>query len=242
MPSTVSSGARQRSTDGTTSAISSSGMPRRRARESPPPRARASRGRPRPRRSGRRRRARARRARRRPRRGGARRARARRAVLGGPRRQLLDPAGRQRCGPPASAGATRRRRGRARTGARRSASVRPESASRSPHSAPVRSSKPYAKTGRPSQASRVRAQALDRTPAQQVAVPEPEPVELGPIGRVEERQIAVELLRLEQTGLELAERRQQGVGEAGEAAERPSPFSEVRPSARRARSAAARRS
>ena len=62
----------------------------------------------------------------------------------------------------------------------------------------------------------VGAQPLDRTAAKQVAVPEPEPVELLAVGGVEERQVAVELLRVEQPRLELAEDCEQRVREAGE--------------------------
>ena len=58
---------------------------------------------------------------------------------------------------------------------------------------------------------------LARRAAQQVAVPELEPVELGAIGRVERGEIAVEVGRIEQPGLELADAREQRLGEAAEA-------------------------
>ena len=71
----------------------------------------------------------------------------------GSRRQLLDPGPRElRRGRQRFARATRRQGGRARTGSETVTSARPASASSSAHCAPVRSSKPYAKTGRPSQA------------------------------------------------------------------------------------------
>ena len=49
-----------------------------------------------------------------------------------------------------------------------------------------------------------------------VAVPEAEAVELGPVGAVEGGEVAVEIGRVEQARLELAERRQQRVDEPGE--------------------------
>ena len=60
-------------------------------------------------------------------------------------------------------------------------------------------------------------QALGGAAAKQVAIPEPEPVELGAVRGVERCEVAVELARVEQAGLELAERAQQLVGEAAEA-------------------------
>ena len=58
---------------------------------------------------------------------------------------------------------------------------------------------------------------LHGTPALRVAVPELEAVELGAIGRIELGQLAVEVARVEQAGLELAERPQQRIGEPGRA-------------------------
>ena len=52
---------------------------------------------------------------------------------------------------------------------------------------------------------------------QQVAIPEVEAIELGTVGGVERRQLAVEVVRVEQAGLELGDSREQGVGEAAEA-------------------------
>ncbi len=98
-------------------------------------------------------------------------------------------------GPRRCARATRTRAGRARTAATPCTSARPASASSSAHSAPVRSSKPYAKTGSPCQASRSSWRRSHRTPALGVAVPEPEPVELGAVRGVQERQLAVEVAR-----------------------------------------------
>ena len=63
-------------------------------------------------------------------------------------------------------------------------------------------------------------QALGRAAAQQVAIPEAEPVELGAVRGVERGEVALELVRVEQPGLELAERPQQLVGEAAEARRR----------------------
>ena len=53
-------------------------------------------------------------------------------------------------------------------------SARAASASRSAHSAPVRSSKPYAKTGAPDQASRSPRSRSTAMPAQAVPIPEPQ--------------------------------------------------------------------
>ena len=54
-----------------------------------------------------------------------------------------------------------------------------------------------------------------RSPAaQQVAIPEPEPVELRPVGGVQLREVAGELSGIDHPLLELTERLQQGVGEA----------------------------
>src|SRR5438552_8484055 len=50
-----------------------------------------------------------------------------------------------------------------------------------------------------------------------VAVPEPEQVELLPIEAVQLGEVAVEVVRVEQTGLELRDRRPERVGKAGEA-------------------------
>src|SRR5581483_3739082 len=61
------------------------------------------------------------------------------------------------------------------------------------------------------------AQALDRPPAERVPVAEAEPVELGAVGRVEGGEVAVEVARLDEARLELAEGGQERVDEAGEA-------------------------
>jgi hypothetical protein len=52
--------------------------------------------------------------------------------------------------------------------------------------------------------------------AQQVAVPQPERVELGAIGGIESAEIPVQLLGVEQPRLQLAERGEERVGEAAE--------------------------
>ena len=107
-----------------------------------------------------------------------------------------------------------------------STSVRPASASSSVHSAPVRSSKPYAKTGSPCHASSSDCEPLGRAAAKEVAVPEPEPVELGAVGGVQPREVAVEVARVEQplsSSPSVGER----VGEAAGRAERDEPFSEA---------------
>jgi hypothetical protein len=59
--------------------------------------------------------------------------------------------------------------------------------------------------------------ALGRVAAQQVAIPEIEAVELGSVRGVERGELAVELVRVEQAGLELGDRREQRVGEPSEA-------------------------
>ncbi len=61
---------------------------------------------------------------------------------------------------------------------------------------------------------------LDRAAAKQAAVPEPDPVELLPVGGVERRHVAVERLGVEQARVELRKRGREGVGEAGEAGRR----------------------
>jgi hypothetical protein len=58
--------------------------------------------------------------------------------------------------------------------------------------------------------------AIGCVPPAQVGVPEPEPVELGSIRAVELGEVAVEVVRVEQTGLELGDSRPERVGEAGE--------------------------
>ena len=64
---------------------------------------------------------------------------------------------------------------------------------------------------------------LDSAATEQVAVPETEPVELGTIGRVEQREISLELLRVQQPRLELGEHGQQRVREARESCRAPEP-------------------
>ena len=54
-------------------------------------------------------------------------------------------------------------------------------------------------------------------PPAQVAVPELEPLELSAVGRVEEREVAAQLVGLDEPGLELGKCRSERVGEAGEA-------------------------
>ena len=112
-----------------------------------------------------------------------------RSAAAAPRGPAASPARSSGCAP-----ARRRRRGPARRGARHVPRPAPASASRSPHWAPVKSSKPYAKTG-----VAVRRRAGSRrvgcAPPLELAVPEPEPVELGAVGRVEAAEVAVELLR-----------------------------------------------
>ena len=60
-------------------------------------------------------------------------------------------------------------------------------------------------------------QPLCGVAAQQVAIPEAEPLELRAVGAVQRRELALQLVRVEQSRLELAERPQQLVGEAAEA-------------------------
>ncbi len=57
-------------------------------------------------------------------------------------------------------------------------------------------------------------QALGCAAALAVPIPEADPVELRAIGRIEPLEVAVELLRVDEAGLELAEGLLQGVGEA----------------------------
>ena len=155
---------------------------RPRARGSPPRRARASRARRRPRRSGRHRRARgpgrrrrrdcargarARRGRTRPRGRAAPRSRA-----AGERREILLRAPERREGGAAGLVGERDRHLRAR-GERL-------------EQPPLGAGQVLEAVGEhrpPVPGVELRAQALDRAPAEQVAVPEPEPVELGPVGR-----------------------------------------------------------
>ena len=102
-------------------------------------------------------------------------------------------------------------------------SARPASAWSSAHSAPVRSSKPYAKTGPALPGLELRGHALGCVAALQVAVPELEPIELGAVGPVQAGEVAFQVGRLDQAGLELAERAGQRIREAGEARRVPEP-------------------
>src|SRR5205823_8941784 len=61
------------------------------------------------------------------------------------------------------------------------------------------------------------ADALGGVAPEQVAVPQPEPVELGAVGGVERCELTVELVGVEQAGLELRDGREQRVGEPTEA-------------------------
>ena len=63
----------------------------------------------------------------------------------------------------------------------------------------------------------IRCEALGRPPPQKVAIPASDPVELGAVGGVEGREVALEVVRVEEPGLELAERLLERVGEAAEA-------------------------
>ena len=63
----------------------------------------------------------------------------------------------------------------------------------------------------------LRAHALDGPAAQQVTIPEPEAVELAAVGRVQPAEVAAEVIRVDEAGLELGECREQRVGEAAEA-------------------------
>ena len=65
--------------------------------------------------------------------------------------------------------------------------------------------------------------ALGRVAALELAVPEPEPVELLAVGAVERGELALQLAGLEQRGLELGDGRAERIGEARRSArERPS--------------------
>ena len=59
--------------------------------------------------------------------------------------------------------------------------------------------------------------ALGSAAAQEVAIPEAEPVELVSVGAVEPGELAVQLVRVEEPRLELPERPEELVGEAAEA-------------------------
>jgi hypothetical protein len=59
--------------------------------------------------------------------------------------------------------------------------------------------------------------ALDGVAPPELAVPDAEPVELRPIGRMQPRQVALELSLLDEAGLELGEGASERVGEAREA-------------------------
>ena len=63
----------------------------------------------------------------------------------------------------------------------------------------------------------VALEPLDGVPAQAVAIPAAEPVELCPVRGVEAGEVAVERLGVDEPGLELAERGGERVGEPGEA-------------------------
>ena len=69
----------------------------------------------------------------------------------------------------------------------------------------------------------VRLQPLGRAAAQQVAIPEPEPVELGAVRGVERSELALDLVGVEQARLELADRAQELVGEPAEPRRRGEP-------------------
>src|SRR6266487_3553924 len=59
--------------------------------------------------------------------------------------------------------------------------------------------------------------ALGRMPAQQIAVPHAEAVEFRAVRGVQRRQLAIQVVRVEQSGLELAYRREQCISEPAEA-------------------------
>jgi hypothetical protein len=61
----------------------------------------------------------------------------------------------------------------------------------------------------------LRPKPLDRTASKQVAIPQAEPIELRPIGAVQETKISLQLFGLEQARFELRERSQKRVGKAG---------------------------
>ena len=69
----------------------------------------------------------------------------------------------------------------------------------------------------------LRGHALGCVTALQVAVPELEAIELGAIGRVQAGEVAFQVGRLDEAGLELAERAGQRIREAGEARRVPEP-------------------
>ena len=69
----------------------------------------------------------------------------------------------------------------------------------------------------------LRRHTLGRVAALQVAVPELEPIELGAVGPVQAREVAFEVGRLDQAGLELAERAGERIREAGKARRVPEP-------------------
>ena len=66
----------------------------------------------------------------------------------------------------------------------------------------------------------LRGEPLHRPAPDDVAVPEPEAVELGPVGGVERREIAVQVAGLDQPRLEVGERLPERVGEPRLRAER----------------------
>ena len=81
----------------------------------------------------------------------------------------------------------------------------------------------------------IAAHALGRVASFELAVPEAESIELLAIGAVELSELAVELTRLEQRGLELGHGRAERVGETGEAG-RASQVTAARATTRRSRS------
>ena len=118
------------------------------------------------------------------------------AVLGRAGRQLLDRARRRAPrDPPACGGATRTRRRAGSYGSETVTSVARGERLEQPPLRPGQILEPVREHRPAVPGVQLGAQPLDRAAAEQVAVPEPEPVELGPVGRVEQREIAVELLR-----------------------------------------------
>ena len=139
------------------------------------------------------------------------------AVLRGAGRQLLDPAAGER-GEILLRAAERRERRATRLVRQRDGHLGP--ARQRLEQPPLRARQVLeaVREDRPAVPSvEVGAQPLDGPTSQQVAVPERQPVELLAVGGVEQSQIALELSRLQQPGLELGERREERIRKAGEA-------------------------
>ena len=145
----------------------------------------------------------------------------------GPRRQLLDPRPRQRG--QVGGGALQRREGRA-SGLVRERHRDLSAARKRLQQRPLRTRQvleAVCEHGASLPRSELAGEPLRRRAALEVAIPEPEAVEFRAVLGVEPGEISVELARVDEPGLELAEGGRKRVGEAGEA-RRPRPAVQAR--------------